>query len=170
MYALALLLHNYIHFHTFWCVSNLYSTITWAQLKYICCVNTTTSYTSVVAYFNVIHVLGLLLTNYRCHDSILRLPSNLFFQSTLQVRADCKLHPKTVSALEFVCTSIDSTITTSSQDYSEEEARATLEQVRIHNKKTRLYSAIETLSSMLSWCCGHASAATLQFLFINYQP
>ena len=74
--------------------------------------------------------LALLLTNYRCHDSILRLPSNLFFNSTLQVRSNSKLHPKTVSALEFICTSIDSTITTSSQDYSEEEAKTTLEQVR----------------------------------------
>ena len=74
-------------------------------------------------------IIGLLLTNYRCHDSILRLPSNLFFKSTLQVRTNSKLHPKTASALEFVCTSIDSTITTSSQDYSEEEARTTLEQV-----------------------------------------
>ena len=69
------------------------------------------------------------MTNYRCHDSILRLPSNLFFKSTLQVRTNSKLHPKTASALEFVCTSIDSAITTSSQDYSEEEARTTLEQV-----------------------------------------
>ena len=73
--------------------------------------------------------VGLLLTNYRCHDSILRLPSNLFFKSTLQVRTNSRLHPKTVSALEFVCTSVNSTITISSQDYSEIEARATLEQV-----------------------------------------
>jgi len=70
--------------------------------------------------------LALLLTNYRCHDSILRLPSNLFYNSTLQVRSNSKLHPKTASALEFVCTSIDSTITTSSKDYDEEEAKATL--------------------------------------------
>ncbi|XP_065917902.1 3'-5' exoribonuclease HELZ2-like isoform X2 [Dysidea avara] len=73
---------------------------------------------------------GLLLTNYRCHDSILRLPSNLFFKSTLQVRTNSRLHPKTVSALEFVCTSVNSTITISSQDYSEIEARATLEQIQ----------------------------------------
>ena len=53
----------------------------------------------------------------------------MFFKSTLHVRSNSKLHPKTVSALEFVCTSVDSTITTSSQDFSEEEARATLEQV-----------------------------------------
>ena len=46
------------------------------------------------------------------------------------MRSNSKLHPKTVSALEFVCTSIDSTIITSSQDYSEEEAKTTLEQVR----------------------------------------
>ncbi|XP_065917904.1 3'-5' exoribonuclease HELZ2-like isoform X2 [Dysidea avara] len=73
---------------------------------------------------------ALLLTNYRCHDSILRLPSNLFYKSTLQVRTNSNLHPKTVSALEFVCTSVDSSITASSGDCSEEEARATLEQVK----------------------------------------
>jgi len=80
-------------------------------------------------YILPFYYLALLLTNYRCHDSILRLPSNLFFKSTLQVRTNSNLHPKTASALEFICTSVDSTITTSSEDYSEKEAKATLEQV-----------------------------------------
>ena len=72
--------------------------------------------------------LALLLTNYRCHDSILRLPSNLFFNSTLQVRTNSELHPKTSSALRFVCTSMKSMIV-STEDCSMEEARITLEQV-----------------------------------------
>ena len=72
--------------------------------------------------------LALLLTNYRCHDSILRLPSNLFFNSTLQVRTNSELHPKTSSALHFVCTSMKSMIV-STEDCSMEEARITLEQV-----------------------------------------
>ena len=72
---------------------------------------------------------AVLLTNYRCHDSILRLPSNLFFESTLQVRTHNKLHPKTSSALKFVCTSLDSSVVVSAVDYSEEEATLALEQV-----------------------------------------
>ena len=75
-------------------------------------------------------IIALLLTNYRCHDSIMRLPSNLFYESTLQVRTKkSKLHPKASSALEFVCTSMDDAITTSSTDYSREEAIITLEKV-----------------------------------------
>ena len=73
--------------------------------------------------------VALLLTNYRCHESILRLPSNLFFKSTLQVRTNSELHPKTSSALKFVCTSMNSSIATSTEDCSYEEARITLEQV-----------------------------------------
>ena len=76
---------------------------------------------------NYIYV-ALLLTNYRCHDSILRLPSNLFFHSTLQVRTNSELHPKTSSALHFVCTSMKSMVA-SKEDCSEEEASITLQQV-----------------------------------------
>ena len=81
-------------------------------------------------------LLALLLTNYRCHDSILRLPSNLFFNSTLQVRTNSELHPKTFSALEFVCTSMDSGVVASAKDCCREEARITLEQVRAPNLTT----------------------------------
>jgi len=73
--------------------------------------------------------LALLLINYRCHASILRLPSYLLYDSTLQAKSDVSLHPKTSSALVFVCTSIDSKITTSKEDFSQEEARITLGQV-----------------------------------------
>ena len=75
-------------------------------------------------------ISALLLTNYRCHDSIMRLPSNLFFESTLHMRAqNSKLHPKTSSALEFFCTSMDNSVVASKDDFSEKEAKVTLEQV-----------------------------------------
>lgn len=70
-----------------------------------------------------------LLTNYRCHDSISRLPSSLFFEHMLQVRSISKLHPKTSSGLKFLCTSMDSNVCVSTVDYSEEEAIITLKQV-----------------------------------------
>ena len=47
------------------------------------------------------------------------------------MRAHSKLHPKTSSALEFVCTSMDSSNIVSVADYSEEEATITLEQVTL---------------------------------------
>ena len=43
---------------------------------------------------------------------------------------DSKLHPKTSSALEFICTSMDSSVVVSTVDHSEEEAIITLEQVQ----------------------------------------
>lgn len=82
-------------------------------------------------FYIVCHVfyLALLLTNYRCHGSILRLPSNLFFDSTLQVRSNSRLHPKTSSALNFVFTSMDSSTVGSATDSNEKEAITLLEQV-----------------------------------------
>jgi len=49
-----------------------------------------------------------LLTNYRCHNGILMLPSSLFYQSTLQCRVpDNKSHPDATFPLVFVCSSIE---------------------------------------------------------------
>ena len=45
------------------------------------------------------------------------------------MRTHSKLHPKTPSALEFICTSMDSNVVVSRDDYSEEEAEITLKQV-----------------------------------------
>ena len=47
------------------------------------------------------------------------------------MRTHSKLHPKTSSALEFICISMDSTIVVSKDDKSEEEAMITLEQVNL---------------------------------------
>ena len=55
------------------------------------------------------------------------------------MRAYSKLHPKTSSALEFICTSMESSVVVSEVDYSEEEATVTLEQVSpmwLHYVKT----------------------------------
>ena len=89
-------------------------------------------------YYFCIYV-ALLLTNYRCHDSILRLPSNLFFNSTLQVRTNSELHPKTSSALHFVCTSMRSVVV-SEEDCSEEEASITLQQVWLSQIRILLFA------------------------------
>lgn len=71
-----------------------------------------------------------LLTNYRCHETILRLPSALFYESTLQPRSTSKLHPSCISAIEFVCTSLDQTILHNCPDYDDTEVKILLEQVR----------------------------------------
>ena len=47
------------------------------------------------------------------------------------MHAHSKLHPKTSSALEFICTSTDSSKVVSLEDKSEEEAIITLEQVNL---------------------------------------
>ena len=47
------------------------------------------------------------------------------------MRAHSKLHPKTSSALEFICTSMDTSRKKSLEDISEEEAIITLEQVNL---------------------------------------
>ena len=47
------------------------------------------------------------------------------------MRAHCKLHPKTSSALQFVCTSMDSSAVVSAKAYNEEEAIIILEQVNL---------------------------------------
>ena len=74
-------------------------------------------------------IIATLLTNYRCHDTILRLPSNLFFESTLQARSTSQLHPSCVSALEFVCTSLDDTRLCNCPDFDDNEVNILLQQV-----------------------------------------
>ena len=54
------------------------------------------------------------------------------------MRAHSKLHPKTCSALEFICTSMDSSKVVSLEDNSGEEAMITLEQVNLMHIKATL--------------------------------
>ena len=48
-----------------------------------------------------------LLTNYRCHSSILAFTSSLFYQHTLLSRSSSETHPLAPYPLVFTCTSID---------------------------------------------------------------
>ena len=48
-----------------------------------------------------------LLTNYRCHSSILAFTSSLFYQHTLLSRSSSETHPLAPYPLIFTCTSID---------------------------------------------------------------
>ena len=55
------------------------------------------------------------------------------------MRAHSKLHPKTSSALKFICTSMDNSVAVSMEDKSEEEeAKITLEQVNMKCITTKL--------------------------------
>ena len=47
-----------------------------------------------------------LLTNYRCHSSILTLTSSLFYQHTLLSRSTSETHPLAPYPLVFICSSI----------------------------------------------------------------
>ena len=48
-----------------------------------------------------------LLTNYRCHSSILTLTSSLFYKHTLLSRSQSQTHPLAPYPLVFTCSSID---------------------------------------------------------------
>ena len=48
-----------------------------------------------------------LLTNYRCHSSILTLTSSLFYEHTLLSRSESETHPLAPYPLVFTCSSID---------------------------------------------------------------
>ena len=48
-----------------------------------------------------------LLTNYRCHPSILAFTSSLFYQHTLLSRSQSETHPLAPYPLVFTCSSID---------------------------------------------------------------
>jgi hypothetical protein len=52
--------------------------------------------------------MATLLTNYRSHEAILRLPSNLFYECSLLTRSkDSSPHPDAPYPLMFVCTSLE---------------------------------------------------------------
>ena len=75
-----------------------------------------------------------LLTNYRCHSSILAFTSSLFYQHTLLSRSSSETHPLAPYPLVFTCTSIDKN-TKNLPAEDREEARVLVE---------RMYSFVST--------------------------
>lgn len=64
-----------------------------------------------------------LLTNYRCHPSILMLASSLFYECTLISESRREAHPKAPYPLMFACTSLKQDNFRNCQPENEEEAR-----------------------------------------------
>ena len=64
-----------------------------------------------------------LLTNYRCHPSILMLASSLFYECTLISESRREAHPKAPYPLMFACTSLKQGNFRNCQPENEEEAK-----------------------------------------------
>ena len=71
-----------------------------------------------------------LLINYRSHEAIMRLSSNLFYKSTIMSKSDAKLHPSTCYPLHFVCTSLKDGRFQGISDIHDDEADAVLREVK----------------------------------------
>ena len=88
-----------------------------------------------------------LLTNYRCHSSILSLTSSLFYEHTLLSRSQSQTHPLAPYPLVFTCCSIDNRNLRSLPVEDRTEARVLVEKMRTfvmkcprkkHNEKYRV--------------------------------
>ncbi len=75
-----------------------------------------------------------LLTNYRCHRSILMLPSSLYYQSTLMCRAESITHPLAPFPLTFVCSDTEQEFHGTS-GVNEREANALIKEVEKYFKE-----------------------------------
>lgn len=64
-----------------------------------------------------------LLTNYRCHPSILMLASSLFYECTLLSQNKREAHPKAPYPLVFLCTSVRQVEFSNCSPENEEEAK-----------------------------------------------
>jgi len=71
-----------------------------------------------------------LLINYRSHEAIMRLSSNLFYNSTVVSKSDSKLHPHTCYPLHFVCTSLADGKFQNVSDVHDDEADIILSEVK----------------------------------------
>ena len=58
-------------------------------------------------YYNDSQWISHLLINYRSHEAIMRVSSNLFYNSTVISESTAILHPSTCYPLIFVCTSLN---------------------------------------------------------------
>ena len=70
-----------------------------------------------------------LLTNYRCHPSILMLASSLFYECSLISRANRETHPNAPYPLVFSCTSVRQNEFINSPAENEEEAKLLLQKM-----------------------------------------
>lgn len=75
------------------------------------------------------HVFNLLV-NYRSHEAIMRLPSNLFYSSTVVSKSNSKLHPSTCYPLHFVCTSLDDSTFQNISDIDYNEADVVINEAK----------------------------------------
>ena len=71
-----------------------------------------------------------LLINYRSHEAIMRLSSNLFYNNTVVSKSDSKLHPSTCYPLHFVCTSLEIGRFQDVSGIQDDEADAVLREVQ----------------------------------------
>jgi len=71
-----------------------------------------------------------LLINYRSHEAIMHLSSNLFYDSTVVSKSDSRLHPHTYYPLYFVCTSLKNSSFFNICDVHPDEAEVLLREVR----------------------------------------
>ena len=72
-----------------------------------------------------------LLQNYRSHNSLLSLPSALFYRSTLQCNVpDAKAHPLAPFPLVFVCSSIEDISSANAVGTDEKEAETLVREVK----------------------------------------
>ena len=75
-------------------------------------------------------LISNLLINYRSHEAIMRLPSNLFYNSSVVSKSDSKLHPHTYYPLHFVCTSLEDGEFQNVSDVNCDEADIILNEVK----------------------------------------
>ena len=71
-----------------------------------------------------------LLINYRSHEAIMRLSSNLFYNSTVVSKSSSRLHPHTYYPLHFVCTSLEDGTFQDVSDIHCDEADVVLREVK----------------------------------------
>ena len=75
-----------------------------------------------------------LLTNYRCHSSILTLTSSLFYEHTLLSRSQSKTHPLAPYPLVFTCSSINRRALENLPAENRDEAKMLVEKMHVFVK------------------------------------
>ena len=97
-----------------------------------------------------------LLTNYRCHSSILTLTSSLFYEHTLLSRSSSETHPLAPYPLVFTCSSIDNTSLKNLPADNQHEAKVLVEKMLkfVHKwPRTKPKSVVGLLASTREQVC-----------------